>query len=153
MCNTLNPYYGYKLHMSTDSRYGFITSGHVTSANCSDTKELFKVLNEIKLEKGTLILADKGYSSIKNRNQLISDGFRDGIMHRASFNKPLTLLQKKINSKISSVRGIVERTFGTLKENYSFHCAKYLGILKTEGQFLFSAIAFNIKKASTFISQ
>ena len=146
------PHYGYKLHMGTDSRYGFIIGGHVTSANHSDTKELFKVLNEIQIEKNTFVLADKGYASIENRNQLKLQGFRDGIMHKATSKKALTLLQKKINSKISSVRGIVERTFGTLKENYSFHRAKYLGILKTKGQFLLSAIAFNLKKASTFVS-
>ncbi len=145
------PHYGYKLHISTDSRYGFIIGGHITSANRSDTKEFFKVLNEMKLEKDTLVLADKGYASMENRNQLMLLGFRDGIMHKATSRKALTLLQKKINSEISSVRGIVERTFGTLKENYSLHRAKYLGVLKTKGQFLLSAIAFNLKKASAFV--
>lgn len=145
------PHYGYKLHMGTDSRYGFIIGGHVTGANRSDTKELFNVLNGIQAEKNTLVLADKGYASMENRKQLLLKGFRDGIMHKASPKKALSSSHKKMNFKISSVRGIVERTFGTLKENYSLHRAKYLGILKTRGQFLLSAIAFNLKKASAFV--
>ena len=57
-------------------------------------------------------------------------GFKDGIMHKANAGKKLTNFQKIMNSKISSFRGIVERTFGPLKEKYSFHRAKYLGITK-----------------------
>ncbi len=145
------PHYGYKLHMSTDSRYGFIIGGHITSANRADTTELSKVIKEVKPQKGAFVLADKGYSSKNNRNYLEVLGFKDGIMHKANAGKKLTDFQKIMNAKISSVRGIVERTFGTLKENYSFHRAKYLGITKLKGQFLLSAIVFNLKKAANFL--
>lgn len=145
------PYYGYKLHMSTDSQYGFILGGHITSANRADTTELTKIIQETKPNQGSFILADKGYASRKNRNEIQLLGFKDGIMHKANAGKKLTKVQKFINSKISSVRGIVERTFGTLKEKYSFHRAKYLGITKLKGQFMFSAIVFNLKKAASFV--
>lgn len=142
------PYYGYKLHMGTDS-HGFIIGGHITSANYSDTKELFNVISKIPFNRGAFVLADKGYSSAKNRKRLINHGLNDGIMHNA---KKLTLLQKQINSKISGVRCSIERVFGTLKEQYGFHRTKYLGIMKTKGQFLLSAIAFNLKKATTYMN-
>jgi len=146
------PYYGYKIHMSTDFYHGFITGGHTTGANRSDTKELVSVLEESAVENGTLVLADKGYSSLENRKELTKRGLYPGIMYKAQKNKPLNNLQKGINSKISSIRGIVERTFGTLKRGYGFYRSRYLGIAKTNGQFLMSAIAFNLKKASTFVS-
>lgn len=81
------PHYGYKLHMGTDSKYGFIIGGHITGANRSDTKELFKVLDEIQIKKNTLVLADKGYSSMENRNQLKLQEFRDGmrLLHDRSY--------------------------------------------------------------------
>ena len=145
------PYYGYKLHMSTDSRHGFILGGHITSANRADTTELSTIIQEAKPQKGAFILADKGYSSKNNRNYLGTLGFKDGIMHKANVGKKLTELQKNMNAKISSVRGIVERTFGTLKEKYSFHRAKYLGIIKLKGQFLLSAMVLNLKKAANFV--
>jgi IS5 family transposase len=146
------PYYGYKIHMSTDFYHGFVTGGHTTSANRSDTKEIMPVIQESKVKKGTLILADKGYSSLQNRDDITKFGHYPGIMYKAQKNKPLNKLQKNINSKISSIRYIVERTFGTLKRGYGFYRSRYLGIAKTNGQFLLSAIAFNLKKASTFVS-
>ncbi len=75
-------------------------------------------------------------------------------MYRAYKNKPLSELKREINSIVSSTRGIVERVFGTLKQGYGFYRTKYkyLGIAKTRGQFLLSAIAYNLKKTSTFVS-
>ncbi len=145
-------FYGYKLHMSTDSKCGFILGGHVTSANYSDTKELLSVIQESNLRKGSLILADKGYASNENRTTLRTLGLQDGIMHKKKSGKVLSEVKKFINSKISSVRGIVERAFGTLKQKHGFNRAKYLGLAKIKGQFLLSAIAFNLKKASSFVN-
>ena len=71
-------------------------------------------------------------------------------MFRSYKNKPLTKLEKGMNSVVSSARGTVERVFGTLKRGYGFYRTKYLGIAKTKGQFFLSAIAYNLKKASTF---
>lgn len=146
------PYYGYKVHMGTDFVYGFITGGHVTSANRSDTKEIISVIKESFPEKKALILADKGYASATNREKITKLGYNSGIMFKAHKNKPLCKLKRKINSSISSVRYIVERTFGTLKRSYGFYRTRYLGIAKTQCQFLLSAIAFNLKKAATFVS-
>jgi IS5 family transposase len=136
-------YYGYKIHTSTDFYHDFVTGGCTASANRSDTKEIMPVIQESKVKKGTLILADKGYSSLQNRDDITKFGHYPEIMYKA---------QKNINSKISSIRYIVERTFGTLKRGYGFYRSRYLGIAKTNGQFLLSAIAFNLKKASSFVS-
>lgn len=144
------PYYGYKIHVSTDPSFGFILGGHTTPANFSDTKELMAVINESKIEKGSIIFADKGYDSIKNRELIIESDYKEAIMYKAHKNKPLTEIQRNINSKISSVRARVERTFGTLKRGYGFYRTRYLGCTKVNGQFLLSAIAFNLKKACTF---
>jgi len=144
------PYYGYKIHVCTDPHFGFILGGHTTPANFSDTKELLTVINESKIKKGSLIFADKGYDSIKNRELIIESDYKEAIMYKAHKNKPLTEIQRNINSKISSVRARVERTFGTLKRGYGFYRTRYLGCLKVNGQFLLSAIAFNLKKACIF---
>ena len=145
------PYYGYKLHLATDLNHGFIVVGKVTSANRSDTKEIIPLLEKISLEKGAIILADKGYCSTKNRESIANLGYVPGIMYRSKRSKLLSKLEQKINSVISPVRSAVERTFGTLKRGYGFYRTKYLGIAKTRGQFFFSALAFNLKKAANFI--
>ena len=81
--------------------------------------------------------------------ELTHGGLYDGIIYNS---KKLTLAEKRMNSKISSIRVSIERVFGTLKENYGFHRTKYLGIIKTRGQLLLSSIAFNLKKITTFVN-
>ena len=56
-------YYGYKIHMITDLEHGFITGGLVTEANCSDTRELPRIIRETSLKQGAIVLADKGWHS------------------------------------------------------------------------------------------
>ncbi len=145
------PYYGYKLHMSTDLYHGFITDGTVTSANRADTKEMIPLVKRSFLENKAVVLADKGYCSSENRENIVKLGYVPGIMYRAYKNKPLTELKKDINSIVSSIRGTVERAFGTLKRGYGFYRSRYLGIAKTRGQFFLSAMAYNLKKAATFM--
>ena len=145
------PYYGYKLHMSTDLYHGFVTGGIVTGANRADTKEIMPLVGKSSLDNKAVVLADKGYCSSKNREDIVKLGYTPGIMYRAYRNKPLTRLEKDLNSIVSSIRGTVERVFGTLKRGYGFYRTRYLGIAKTRGQFFLSAMAYNLKKATTFI--
>jgi len=108
-------YYGYKKHVVTDSRDGFVLGGHVTPANHSDVKELPRLLQDVPLPPGGVVFADKGYSSRANREQLVRNGFCDGIMSKAHRGLPLSRVERRVNLLISSVRTKVERAFGTFK--------------------------------------
>ena len=145
------PYYGYKLHMATDAEHGFILGGHVTPANRSETKELMKVLEESGIPKGAMVLADKGYASAENRRSLEEGGLTDGIMYKAGRGRKLSPDEKLMNRVISRLRGKVERAFGTLKRDYGFHKARYLGCAKVRLEFLLNAMAFNLKKAALMV--
>lgn len=140
-------WYGYKVHAATDARQGFILSAHVTPANRSDTVELEEVVKNACLTRGCRVYADKGYPSKSNCDFLRREKLRNGIMDKAQRNKALTERERKRNKLISSVRGTVERSFGTLKQAYALRRAKYIGIAKVELNFLLCAMAFNIKKA------
>ena len=144
-------YYGYKGHISVDSKEGYILGGHVTPANTADTTEFEKLVNESRLPEGSLILADKGYASEKNRTILTNHQLKDGIMEKAARNKPLTTAQRLINRIISSVRYKVERTIGTLKRGYHFSRMRYKGIKKGNMEFLLNAMAYNLKKAAATV--
>jgi IS5 family transposase len=145
------PYYGYKLHMSTDIFNGFIRDGKITPANCSDTVQILPLVKRVSIAKKALVLADKGYCSSKNREGINNLGYTPGIMYRTHKDKTLDKLMKKVNHMVASIRGTIERAFGTLKWNYGFIRSKYLGIAKTRGQFFLTALAFNLKKASNLI--
>jgi len=145
------PHYGYKMHMFTD-RAGFVLGGHVNPANLSDTGELIPIVNGLDLQSNAAVLADKGYASAKNRGYLQDRGYTDGIMSRAVRRRPLTVDEKARNRSISKFRYVVEQTFGTLKRRYGLFRARYVGRLKTQGEFLLCSMAFNLRKAVTMLS-
>lgn len=145
------PYYGYKAHVSVDAKDGYVIGGHVTSANRADTTELERLVDTLNLPQGTIVFADKGYASEKNRNILAEKKLNDGIMNKAVRNRSLTLIQRIINKLISSVRYKVERSIGTLKRGYRFTRMRYIGLTKGNMEFLLTATAFNLKKAAAMV--
>jgi len=145
------PYYGYKAHVSVDAKDGYVIGGHVTPANTADTTELEKLINESRLPEGSMVLADKGYASEKNRTVLAHKKLKDGIMYKTARNKPLSIARRIINRLISSVRYKVEQSIGTLKRGYHFSRMRYTGLKKGNMEFLLNAMAFNLKKAAAMV--
>jgi len=136
-------HFGYKGFANVDEE-GFYNELHTESANESEVNKLEKVTKELKAKN---LLADKGYASAKNREYLKSIGVKDGIMHKAVVNKPLTIEQKLINKVISKNRYRVEQSFGTLKRILKFERASYTTKRKVQAQFTFKAICSNLLKA------
>jgi len=145
------PYYGYKAHISVDAKDGYVLGGHVTPANVADTTELEKLVDILDLPKGSMIFADKGYSSENNRTILTQKKLGNGIMDKAARNKPLTPAEVFINKLISSIRYKVEQSIGTLKRGYRFFRMRYLGLKKGNMEFILNSIAFNLKKAAAMV--
>jgi len=141
-------YYGYKGHVVTDSRNGFVLCSHVTPAHYSDTREFKSLVRKVKLPEKSRVYADKGYASRDNRSFLKSMFCKDGIMSKGQRNHPLSLRSKKRNKLISKVRYIIERCFGTLKRTYGLSRTRYLGQAKVGLELFLASIAFNLKKAA-----
>jgi IS5 family transposase len=146
------PYYGYKIHMATDAEHGFILGGHATPANRADNLELMEVVAESEVVEGSMVFADKGYSSVDNRCSLQEAQLTDGIMYKAARGRKLSEAEAIMNRAISRLRGKVERAFGTLKRDYRFQRARYLGCAKVQLEFLLNAMAFNLKKAALMVA-
>ena len=101
----------------------------------------------IKNSTAKRVLADKGYASKRNREIAKENGLKDGIMHKAQVNRPLSKREKLINKLISKTRYVVERTFGTLKRQFGFARASYAGTRKVQAQITLKAICANLLKA------
>ncbi len=67
------------------------------------------------------------------------------ILHRAYRNKPLTKQQKQDNKQRSSIRYIVERTFGLLKLHHGLGKARYLGLERNKAKAQLIAMSHNLK--------
>jgi len=146
------PYYGYKAHISVDAKESFILGGHITPAHIADTTEFAQLLKEANITKGAFVLADKGYTSEKNRNTLKERTCIDGIMYKASRGKPLTPGERWVNRLISSLRYRVEQCIGTLKRGYHFFRMRYKGLRKAQMELHLTAMAYNLKKAALMIA-
>lgn len=138
--------YGYKKHVCTDEE-GFILGIVTTPANKSDINQLSNVLSQSNLPQGIRIKADKGYSSQENRAALKASKLKDGIMHKAQKNKPITKWEQTKNKLISQTRFKIERTFGSIKRWFNAGFCRYVGQTKTHGQHLLEAIAYNLYRA------
>ena len=69
--------YGYKKHVLTDGE-GLVHTLTTTSANISDTTEFPTLIEKGALQKGVMVLADKGYTSKANREHLAGHGSKMG---------------------------------------------------------------------------
>jgi IS5 family transposase len=137
-------YFGYKGFAVTDTDDGYIQGVQVEPTNVSEITKLEDMLPEVQAVR---LYADKGYASEGNRD-LLKGKFKDGIMHRAARNRPLTKRQKLINKLISKKRYIIEQGVGTLKRLFRFTRASSMTRLKVAAQFWLKAICFNLLKAS-----
>jgi IS5 family transposase len=145
-------WYGYKVHAGVDIDKGLILAAHVTPANKADTVELGQILSNAKMPKFSRVYADKGYPSESNGAKVRTHGLKNGIMNKAKRNSRLSFWEKVRNRLISRKRFIVERSFGTLKKWYGLTRARYLGLVKVQGQVLLNAIAFNLKSGLFLLS-
>lgn len=136
-------HFGYKGFVTTDVSDGYIEKAYVTPANLSEMKEL---KNMIPNRKPKRLYGDKGYASKENRDTLKAQGIKDGIMHKAVRNRPLTRREKLKNKLISSKRFIVEQCFGTLKRRFKYSQSRYISLSKVEGELIFKSMCFNLLK-------
>jgi IS5 family transposase len=139
-------HYGYKRHTATNNE-GLVLAVVTTSASKSDMLHLQDVVDKTGIEAGARVRADKGYCSASNRKYLKDNKLKDGIMHKAEKNKPLTSRQLQFNTIVSKIRYRVERTFGSMNSWFGAGIARYVGRAKTHTQHLLEAMAYNLYRS------
>ncbi|WP_369177748.1 transposase [Candidatus Thiodubiliella endoseptemdiera] len=130
--------YGFKMHANTDED-GFVKRMTYTPGNVHDSQEMDKLLNKAHGQ----VFADSAYANKKNDERL--GKHNNKILHRAYRNKPLTKQQKQDNKQRSSIRYIVERTFGLLKLHHGLGKARYLGLERNKAKAQLIAMSHNLK--------
>jgi IS5 family transposase len=89
------------------------------------------------------VYADSAYANKKNNEKIGKQNNK--VLHRAYRNKPLTKQQKQDNKQRSSIRYVVERTFGLLKLHHGFGKARYLGLARNKARAQLIAMSHNLK--------
>jgi IS5 family transposase len=98
------------------------------------------------------LYGDSAYARQVIADTLAAKGIANKTNRRAYRNRPLMSADDEYNSTMSSVRYVVERTFGTFKRHYGATKTRFLGIAKTQGWIMIIAMAHNLKKAATILS-
>jgi IS5 family transposase len=117
---------------------------HTTAANAHDSQYLGACLRKVSLPTRSRLLADKGYCAQTNEDLLCSRGLRSGIQRKAYRNKPLSVWEKRYNKHIGRSRYKIERVFGSIKRWFGGLEARYVGLVKTHGQHVLEALAYNL---------
>ncbi len=113
--------FGYKQHTLVDDN-GLVIAVETTAANRHDSQRHSEALKE--------------------------RGLKNGIQDKAVRNKPLTKRQLQRNRKITQVRYVVERTFGSQERWFGSKILRYVGLDKAHAWHDLQAIAYNLKRLS-----
>ncbi len=146
--------YGFKMHANTDED-GFVKKMTYTPGNVHDSQEFDKLLKvertNSKIKTCGQVYADSAYANKNNDEKLGKENNK--ILHRAYRNKPLTKQQKQENKQRSSIRYIVEHTFGLLKLHHGLAKARYLGLERNKTRAQLIAMSHNLKTGMNIFKQ
>ena len=142
--------YGFKMHANTDED-GFVKKMTFIPGNVHDSQEFDKLLDVSKTKTCGQVFADSAYANKINDKKLGKQNNK--VLHRAYKNTPLTNKQKQDNRQRSSVRYIVERTFGLLKLHHGLGKARYLGLERNKTRAQLIAMSHNLKTGMNIFKQ
>ena len=142
--------YGFKLHANTDED-GFIKKMTTTPGNVHDSLHNFGEFEHLLGDSRGQVYADSAYANKDNDEKLGKANNR--ILHRAYRNTPLTAQQKAQNKIYSSVRYVVERTFGLLKLHHGLGKARYRGLARNKARAQLIAMSHNLKTGMNIFKQ
>ncbi|WP_152976362.1 IS5 family transposase, partial [Methyloglobulus morosus] len=123
------PVFGYKRHTVVDGN-GLAVAVETTPANRHDSQPFVDLVDKARVKPGTRVHADKAYCSKKHWAALKERGIKNGIQDKAVKDKPLGPRQLARNSAISTVRFVVERTFGSQQRWFGGKTLRYQGLAK-----------------------
>lgn len=138
--------YGFKAHANVDED-GFVKKIKTTAGSVHDSQ----VVEEILTGTEVALYGDSAYAGQPIADMLATKGIENRINKRAYRNTPLTENAKEENGVMSSVRYVVERTFGSKKRHYRAGKTRFLGIEKVHSWITTISIAHNLKKAAAIL--
>ena len=139
------PYFGYKNHLTSDRRYGFVRRYEVTAANCHDGHVLPKIL-----DKGNMcrdIWGDTAYHTYDNERYLKENNFRSRLHRKKPKGKPVNQRIEQGNKAKSKVRAKVEHIFASQKDKMGLFI-RTIGLSRAKVKIGLANLAYNFNRLS-----
>lgn len=135
---------GYKHHSAVDATSGLIVDVATTFANTPESKTLEPFIESLKPD---VIYADYAYDSKEIEAMLQEQRVKSCICKKEK--KGMSHEEKKSHREnqkpISKIRAKVEHPFGVIKFQMKYRSSRYIGLLRNHIDFVFLAIASNLK--------
>ena len=135
------PVFGYKSHISTDRRFGFIRGQHVTSARAPDGRQLKHVV--VTDNTSGEVWADSAYRSQNNEKWLAGKMLVSRIHRKKPKGKAMPEATRTANAKKSSIRAHVEHVFAHRKNRFGLFI-RTIGIKRAEAKLTLANLAYNM---------
>ena len=143
MMEIATPIFGYKSHINTDRRHGFVRKWSVTDAARYDGRELGGLLDQDNT--GSEVWADTAYRSQKNEKKIARAGLTSKVHFRKPPGKAMPTHHKRANASRSKIRSAVEHPFAEMKSRMSLF-VRTIGIDRATAKIGMVNIAFNMKR-------
>jgi IS5 family transposase len=138
--------FGFKMHTASDME-GLILGINTTAANVLEGHQFPKLMSSLLFDSDD-IYGDKGFSYASCVAYLKENGLGDKLMRKKPKGKDMDIITTAFNKSISSVRYVIERTFGGLKKWLKLGRARYIGLFKTHNHNLRLASIYNLVRCA-----
>lgn len=139
------PYFGYKNHLTSDRRYGFVRRYEVTAANCPDGRVLPKILDKGNMAR--VVWGDTAYHTHDNERHLEENGFRSQLHRKKPKGKPMSQHIAQGNNTKSKVRAKVEHIFASQKDKMGLFI-RTIGLPRAKVKIGLTNLAYNFNRLS-----
>lgn len=141
-------HYGYKAHVAVDQQHTLIRQADLSPANVVDDARLEAVTRGEHRQ----VVADKAYWSAKRVAWLAQQGWLNGIIQRASRNRPLGEAAQQRNRQLTPIRAGIEKVFGWWKRCTGYRRTRYVGHDPNRLELEFKCISWNLRRLVSLTS-
>lgn len=134
--------HGYKFHVAVDEGSQLVRAAQVTPGQVHDSQ----VAEALIQFDEQAVYADKAYDDAKRRSMLKDLGIKDGILHKAYRNRPLSPAKQRRNRRFMPIRAAVERVFADWKCRRSLKRCRYVGLRQNQLHAWLLATAHNLRR-------
>lgn len=143
MAPIATPVFGYKSHISTDRRHGFIRRWSVSDAARHDGRELPTLLD--RTNTAAPVWADTAYRSKKNERRIAAAGLVSKVHFRRAPGKPLPAAHQRANAARSGVRSAIEHVFADQKDRMRLF-VRTIGLARARTKIGLANLAYNFRR-------
>ena len=136
--------FGYKNHISIDTKHKLIRDYVVTDASVHDSRVFGCLLDETNTSRD--VWADSAYRSNETLAELGSRGYREHLQRKGCRHRTLTDWEKQGNRTRSRIRCRIEHVFGIQAQKAGNLILRTIGKLRAEVKIGLRNLAYNIHR-------